>query len=379
MTDFPIGKLTTAQTPCYYYDLRLLHRTLNAVKDAAGDYVVHYAIKANHNHRILSDIASAGFGADCVSGREIEAACSAGFNPRSICFAGVGKTDREIVTALRIGIGCFNVESIPELEVIDDLAAAEGMQANIALRVNPNIDAHTHHYVTTGLAENKFGINLEQLDEAIKLAKKLDHVKLTGLHFHIGSQILDMAPFAALCSKINEIQALYPSEPFESINVGGGLGVDYMNPDTDPIPNFQAYFNTFRRNLRLHPGQKLHFELGRSIVAQCGSLISRVVYVKKGQSKSFVIVDAGMSELIRPALYGAHHVIENITAQSPEPTETYDVVGPVCESSDVFATNEKLPVTSRGDILAFRSAGAYGETMASNYNLRQLNKPIFEL
>lgn len=379
MADFPVSRLESAETPCYYYDLALLHRTLDAVIAAAGDYHVHYAVKANANPRILAEIASRGLGADCVSGAEVEAAVAAGFNPGSICFAGVGKTDKEITKALSLGIGCFNVESQPELAVIDELAGRMGLVANVAIRVNPNIDAHTHHYITTGLAENKFGISVELLPDVIEMALSLKNVRLLGLHFHIGSQVLDMEPYAALCRKINELQARFPSLTLATINVGGGLGIDYENPDAHPVPDFEAYFSVFRENLHLHPGQQLHFELGRSVVAQCGSLVSRVVYVKKGLKKSFVIVDAGMSELLRPALYGAHHKIENLTAPKSAPEEVYDVVGPICESSDVFATDEKMPLTSRGDIVVFRSAGAYGETMASHYNLRELNQSIFKL
>lgn len=365
------------ETPFYFYDLALLKRTLAACVSAAGDYKLHYAVKANFDSRVLQTIALSGLGADCVSGGEVKAACQAGFAPKSIVFAGVGKTDKEINFALDVGIGCFNVESIPELSIIDELAGKKGVTANIALRVNPNIDAHTHHYITTGLAENKFGLNIEQLPSVIEYAQSLKHVRLKGLHFHIGSQILDMAPYVALCNKINEIQRRFAYVAFETINVGGGLGIDYENPDANPIPDFEAYFDVFRNNLQLRSGQELHFELGRSIVAQCGSLISRVVYVKEGVKKTFVIVDAGMSELLRPALYGAHHVIENLSADAAAPKMRYDVVGPICESSDVFAVDEMLPQTKRGDLIAFRSAGAYGETMASHYNLRELNPSIY--
>lgn len=376
---FPISEFQKAETPFYFYDLNLLQQTLTTVKEAAGDYCVHYAVKANANERILRLVAQNGFGADCVSGGEVMAAFNAGIEARKIVFAGVGKTDREIRDALKIGIGCFNVESLPELENINRIAEEMQKCAPIALRVNPNIDAHTHHYITTGLAENKFGINIGQLPNVIEAAQSMTSVKLVGLHFHIGSQILDNAPFVALCEKINELQNRLAYVAFESINVGGGLGVDYEAPDANPIPDFKSYFKTFRDNINLRPGQTLHFELGRSVVAQCGSLISRVLYVKHGVAKTFVIVDAGMSELLRPALYGAHHVIQNLSAVSCEATETYDVVGPICESSDVFSTGELLPVTQRGDLIAFRSAGAYGETMASHYNLRNLKNPIFSI
>ncbi len=359
------------QTPVYSYDLTVLRRTLDKVTHAAGDFKVHYAVKANANPRILSEIARYGLGADCVSLGEIIAAHSVAISADKIVFAGVGKTDREITEALNLGIRCFNVESLPELQVIDEIAGQINLKAGVCLRINPNIDAHTHHYITTGLAENKFGINLEQLDEVLAITRGLKNVELLGLHFHIGSQILDLEPFIALCNKINALNR----PEYKIINVGGGLGINYDNPGE--MPDFQSYFDCFRRYLRLYPNQELHFELGRSIVAQCGSLLTRVVYVKKGINKSFVICDGGMNALIRPALYGAHHKIENISSKGLE--DTYDVVGPICESSDVFGVDIKLPETHRGDILAIRSAGAYGETMASNYNLRKLQSPVFEI
>lgn len=373
---FPMTDFNDRQTPFYFYDLGLLRRTLDDVKANCGDFHVHYALKANANETVVSTIAAAGLGADCVSGGEVMQAVKCGVDPRKIVFAGVGKTDSEIKLSLQLGIGCFNVESTEEMEVISSLAVELGKTASIAIRVNPNVDAHTHANITTGLAENKFGINLEQLDAAVAKARALPSLQLIGLHFHIGSQVLDFAPFAQLCGVINALNDKY--EGLKSINVGGGLGIDYVNPDIHPVPDFKDYFDTFRNNLKLRPGQTLHFELGRSIVAQCGSLISRVVYVKRGTAKNFLIVDAGMSELIRPALYDAHHVIQNLSATPNAPTEVYDVVGPICESSDVFGTDESLPLSHRGDIMAFRSAGAYGEVMASNYNLRSLNPPCFK-
>ncbi len=376
--NFPINKFRDKETPFYFYNLGLLRQTLNRVLTAAGEAHVHYAIKANNDPRVLQTIAAAGLGADCVSGGEIQAALDAGFPSDKIFFAGVGKTDKEINLALDANIGCFNVESIPELVVISQLAAMRNREARIALRVNPNIDAHTHEYITTGLEENKFGINLEQLHEALELAQSLPNIELTGLHFHIGSQILNMEAYEHLCKRIKEIEAEFPNVNFKILNVGGGLGIDYDHPDENPIPDFKAYFDVLRSNLPLKSGQELHCELGRSIVAQCGSLISRVVYVKAGTKKNFVIIDAGMTELIRPALYGAYHLIQNISAPTAEPVKLYDVVGPVCESSDVFATDQLLPETHRGDIIAIRSAGAYGETMASRYNLRNLNSTIYE-
>lgn len=380
-TVFLIEQLQAAKTPCYFYDMRLLADTLAAVRAEvpANDpaYCVHYAVKANANPVILAEMARQGFGADCVSGGEIKLAIEAGISAKKVVYAGVGKTDAEIEYALQASIGCFNVESEPELRIINEIAERLGVKAQVALRVNPNIDAHTHHHITTGLAENKFGINLELLPAIITLFDELNAVEFVGLHFHIGSQVLSMEPYELLCRRIETLQEELESQGVRvrSINVGGGLGIDYDEPDRHPIPDFKAYFSTFRNNLKLRPWQSLHFELGRSMVAQCGSLITRVLYVKHGTAKKFAIVDAGMTELIRPALYGAHHMIQNLSNRGPR--ELYDVVGPVCESSDYFGKNEKLSTVHRADIIAIRSAGAYGEVMASHYNCRQLQPAIF--
>lgn len=367
--------LKSVRTPFYYYDTQLLDQTLDILRDMSNypGFRVHYAIKANANPVILSHILNAGLGVDAVSGGEIQAALNAGFAPDKIVFAGVGKRDDEIELALKHGIECLNVESEAELEVIESIAAAIGVKAPVALRVNPNIDAHTHSYITTGLAENKFGISIEMLEAIVKRCVASPHIDLRGLHFHIGSQITQSDPFRMLCNVVNNLQDHYNAQGiyFPIINVGGGLGVDYDHPDANPVPDFRTYFSMFHKHLRLRPGQELHFELGRSIVAQCGSLITKVLYVKQGLNKRFVIVDAGMTDLIRPALYQAHHTIQNLTFASGE-TAVYDVVGPICESSDVFGKDEQLPVTTRGDFLALRSAGAYGEIMASRYNCREL-------
>ena len=374
---FPTEKLQGLQTPLYYYDVELLRQTLRAINAEAGkneNYRVHYAIKANANPKLLRIIREAGLGADCVSGGEIEACVRAGFPSSKIVFAGVGKSDWEINLGLDNGIFCFNVESIPELELINELAAAKGTTARVAFRLNPNVGAHTHANITTGLAENKFGIAMGDMETVIAKAAKLDHVRFVGLHFHIGSQILDMGDFRALCNRVNDLQDQLERQRIivEHINVGGGLGVDYEHPNRMPIPDFKAYFDTYRKHLKLRPGQTLHFELGRAVVAQCGSLITRTLYIKKGTFKQFAIVDAGFTDLIRPALYQAYHKIENIS--SDEPTEAYDVVGPICESTDVFAKQTDLNACRRGDLLAIRSAGAYGEIMASQYNCRPLPK-----
>lgn len=368
------------RTPFYYYDTDLLKETLRSLCDECRNYPdfrIHYAVKANSNSRILEIIRSYGLGADCVSGGEILAALRAGFPADEIVFAGVGKADWEIDLALDRGISCFNVESLAELEVIDGLASKKGKVARIALRINPDVGAHTHSNITTGLAENKFGICKDDIDEVIGHLSGMPNVKLAGIHFHIGSQILDLTDFSALCNRVNEIQdRLAALNVFVGhVNVGGGLGIDYINPDLNRIPDFHSYFSCFKRHLRLRPGQILHFEPGRSVVGQCGSLITKVLYVKKGKHKQFAVVDAGMTELIRPALYQAHHLIVNITSEQPE--ETYDIVGPVCESSDVFGKARRLAGTRRNDLIAIRSAGAYGEVMASRYNCRELPESIF--
>ena len=374
---FPIDKFQEIQTPFYYYDTAVLRKTLKTINEEAGkheNFEVHYAVKANANPKVLNIICQAGLGADCVSGGEIQAATNAGFPASKIVYAGVGKSDWEINLGLEKGIFCFNVESIPELEVINELAEKQGKMAQVCFRINPNVGAHTHANITTGLAENKFGIAMEDMENVIGEAAQMKNIKFLGLHFHIGSQILDMGDFEALCNRINELQDQLESHHIivKNINVGGGLGIDYNHPNRVPIPDFKAYFDTYAKFLKLREGQKLHFELGRAVVGQMGSLITKVLYVKQGTAKQFAIVDAGMTDLIRPALYQAYHKIENISSNEPE--ETYDVVGPICESSDVFAKAIDINKTHRGDLIALRSAGAYGEIMASQYNCRQLPK-----
>lgn len=371
------------QTPFYYYDIALLQATLDAIRHEIAqhpNYHVHYALKANANPRLLEVIQQAGLGADCVSGGEVQRAIEAGFPADKVVYAGVGKSDREILLALQHDIFCFNVESIPELQVINELAEREGKVARVCLRINPDVEAHTHTHIVTGMAENKFGIALADMMTVVEMVNELPHVSFEGLHFHIGSQITNMQDYVALCQRVNEIQyqlnkhGIYPSV----INVGGGLGIDYQSPENHPIANFKAYFQVFTQHLHLRAEQSLHFELGRSVVAQCGSLITQVLYVKQAATKQFAIVDAGMTELIRPALYQARHKIVNLTSQSNN-IEKYDVVGPICESSDVFDKDVQLPTTKRGDIIAIRSAGAYGESMASTYNCRPLPKSYTEL
>lgn len=372
---FPVEQLQQIETPFYYYDTDLLRKTLKAVQQEAGrhpGFIVHYAVKANANPKVLNIICQSGLGADCVSGGEIRAALNAGFPASKIVYAGVGKSDWEIDLGLSKGISCFNVESLAELEVIEERARMMGKKAPVALRINPEVGAHTHSNITTGLAENKFGIALRDMEQVIEQALAMPDIHLKGLHFHIGSQILDMGDFSALCNRINDILNRLERLHYrmESINVGGGLGVDYFHPNRVPLADFKSYFSTFAKNLKLRSHQTLHFELGRAIVAQCGTLFTRTLYIKQGAVKQFLIVDAGMTDLIRPALYQAYHKIENLSSDAP--TQTYDVVGPICESSDVFAKAIDVNGARRGDLIAIRSAGAYGEIMASQYNCRKL-------
>jgi len=392
-----ISRFQNIETPFYYYDLALLNKTLQACKTAADRYGfhVHYAMKANFNPKVLTAIQSYGFGADCVSGNEVKAAIDNGFGQGKVVFAGVGKSDREINMALDADIFCFNVESIQELAVINELAKAKNKKARVAIRINPNVDAHTHHFITTGLDENKFGVNSWQLNDVVDALRKYDNLQFVGIHFHIGSQITDLEVYKSLCIRINEMQDWFEDHGFKItvLNTGGGLGVDYHNPDTNPIPDFEGYFKVFKDFLNVKPGQEVHFELGRALVAQAASLVSRVLYVKNGQKKNFLVLDAGMTELIRPMLYQAYMKIENLSREAETGSQKsevgsqtsegqshishlksqilkYDVVGPICESTDCFQKDVELPESFRGDIFAVRTAGAYGEVMASRYNLR---------
>ncbi len=377
--EFPIQRFNSLETPFYYYDVDLFRKTLDKIVEETKyrPFVVHYALKANANERILREIASYGFGADCVSGNEILRALEFGIPASKIVFAGVGKSDKEINIGLDNDIFCFNVESIPEIEVLNDLAAKKGKTASVALRINPNVDARTHKYITTGLDENKFGINEQDIPETLKKVCESSNIKLIGLHFHIGSQITDLTSFEDLCVKVKELQYWFNSQgiEFPMINVGGGLGINYQHPNHFPIADFESYFKLFEKYMELRDNQTIHFELGRSVVAQSGSLISRVLYVKNGIKKNFLILDAGMTDLIRPALYQAFHQIENISSE--EELAIYDVVGPICESSDTFAEEIMVNSSKRGDLIAIRSAGAYGESMVSRYNYRDIPASYF--
>ena len=392
-----ISRFQDIETPFYYYDMEVLRQTLAACHAASSkyDFHVHYAMKANFNPKVLDMIQSFGFGADCVSGGEVKAAIEHGFGKEKVVFAGVGKSDKEINAALDADIFCFNVESVQELTIINDLAKAKNKVAGVAIRINPNVDAHTHHYITTGLDENKFGINTWQLGDVATTLRACSNLQFLGIHFHIGSQITDLEVYRSLCIRINEMQDWFEDRGFKVkiLNTGGGLGVDYYNPDTNTIANFEGYFKVFKDFLNVKPGQEVHFELGRALVAQSASLISRVLYVKNGQKKNFLVLDAGMTELMRPMLYQAYHEVENISRQfavssgqlAEEPltthnsqlTTNYDVVGPICESTDCFRKDVPLPESFRGDLIAVRTAGAYGEVMASGYNLRTKAESVY--
>lgn len=378
-----VARFKKLETPFYYYDLNLLDQSLMACKLASEKFSfhVHYALKANFNDEVLKAIQKSGFGADCVSGNEVKKAIEIGFNPSNIVFAGVGKSDKEINEALRNNIYCFNVESVQELGVINELALKQSKVAKVAIRINPNVDAYTHQYITTGLEENKFGVNQWELPACVDELKKSSNIKLIGIHFHVGSQITNLDVFKSLCLKVNELNTWFLERGFDLkvLNVGGGLGVDYQHPDENSINDFPGFFEIYDKFLERRTGQEVHFELGRALVAQCGSLVSRILYVKNGIKKNFLVLDAGMTELMRPALYQAYHKIENISADATNPKVSYDVVGPICESTDCFGKEIELPESNRGDIIAIRTAGAYGEVMASGYNLRERVKSIYSL
>ncbi|MEY1637934.1 diaminopimelate decarboxylase [Tenuifilum osseticum] len=367
------------QTPFYQYDLALLNDTLNAAVAQATryGYTIHYALKANANPALLKIISGAGFGADCVSGNEIKVALKNGFKPQGIVFAGVGKTDWEIEYAIEQNIQCIHCESVQEFQVIEQIAQKLNKTASIALRINPNVDANTHKSITTGLKENKFGMSAEEASLILNSANKYKNINLVGLHFHIGSQIMNMEVFKNLALEVNRIQERLQSKALPYLNLGGGLGIDYINPSINRIADFEGYFKTI--NQWLNPGkeQTIHFELGRSLVGQCGQLYTRVLYTKTTKSRNFAIVDAGMNALIRPALYGAIHRIENISKIEYPTIATYDVVGPICETTDCFGEQVNLPNTERGDLLVVHSCGAYAESMASDYNLRERPKSVF--
>jgi len=371
-------KLTKLKTPFYFYDLDLLDKTILSLKESLDpNYSVYYAIKANNNSKIIKLIKDHDLGIDAVSGEEINKSLNNSIKPKKIVFAGVGKTKDEIIFAIRKKIYLFNCESFDEISLIDKISNELNVKTKIAIRLNPNIDSRSHKYIKTGMFDSKFGIQIDHLDEILEKIKKLNHIDLKGYHFHLGSQIDDLGVFRKLCKVSNEINIYLKNKNFNitDINLGGGLGINYKEPDLNLIPDFNSYFQIFKKNLIYFDNQKIHFELGRSIVGQSGSLFSSILYLKKSFNKHFIIIDAGMTELIRPALYNAQHHIENLSSNKKE--IKYDVVGPLCESSDTFAKDYYLNQSKIGDLIVIRSTGAYGEVMSSNYNLRKKVKAYY--
>ena len=374
------AKLRAYETPFYLYDMALLRQTLESVvyESKRYGYHLHYAIKANYDDRILQVIREYGLGIDCASGNELKKAIEAGFDPKKIVYAGVGKKDKELKYAIEQEILAINVESLEELFLLDKLSGEAGKVTEVALRVNPDIDPKTNHCIDTGQADSKFGISYEEILENADELKKLKNLKLIGIHLHIGSQIRELHVFENMCNKVNVIVENMErlGFSFRFVDVGGGLGVNYEVPENEPIPNFASLFSIIHNHLSVGD-REVHFEFGRAIVAECGELITSVLFNKTtATGRRLVIVDASMTELIRPALYGSYHNIENITSDS-ELTTKYTVVGTACESTDVFQENVSLKKTKRGDLLALKSAGAYGMSMASRYNLHDLPGAVY--
>lgn len=353
-------------TPSYFYNLDVLEETIDEIITNRQEIDVFYSFKANSNVEILKFIRDKGLGAEVVSIGELNLALDLGF--KKIVMSGVGKTDEQIEKAIINNIDSINIESIQEIQVINEIAKNLRRKARVSLRINPNVDPLTHKAITTGLSENKFGINFEHLDKALDLVKKSEYMEFVGLHFHIGSQITSMSVFKNLVIRVNEIYEYVMERNFDVklLNLGGGLGIDYHNPDS--IPSFKPYFETIRKFVKVN--SKICVEPGRAVVGQSGTLISKVLFKKDNVGKEILIIDTGMNHLIRPALYEAFHLIQNLSKIEGKNEFLYDVHGPICESTDCFAKNILLPFTERGDYLIVRSAGAYGETMMSDYNLR---------
>ena len=375
-----VGRISAIKTPFYLYDMDLLRKTLEAAAEGARKrgYRLHYAVKANFDPRVLALIRQYGLGIDCVSGGEVRCAIESGFDPSGIVYAGVGKSDDEIRYAVGQGIFSLNCESLEELAAVNDICGEMGKVQNVALRINPDVDPRTHKCISTGQADSKFGISYEDAFSKAEWIQSLRNIRIRGLHLHVGSQITHMEVFEELCLKVNDIMEglIGAGFSFDYIDLGGGLGIDYDCPEREPVPQFEAVYQTVERTLKAD-GRSVHFEFGRAIVGQCGELVTSVLFRKTtATGRELVIVDASMSELIRPALYGSHHDIENLTSHSYD-SKTYTVVGTVCESTDVFARDIELPTTVRGDILTIKSAGAYGMSMASRYNLHDIHPAVY--
>ena len=373
-----LKKFTELPTPFYFYDTDILRENLKSLSNCLKtNNKVFFSVKSNTNPKILNIISDHKLGIDAVSFNEIKHCLRNGFIADDIVFAGVGKTDKEIEDGIKCNISCFNVESFQELDLINKLSKKQSKKTNVSIRINPNITSDTNKKIQTGSDEDKFGIDIKDINHIPELSK-LSNIDITGIHFHIGSQLLDLKPFKKLCVITNDITTHLKENgvKLRNINVGGGLGIDYDDPINNPISNFNDFINLFNKNINLDKNQSIHFELGRSVVGQCGYLISRILYEKISYNKNFLILDSGMNNLIRPALYNSIHKISNISVNNKDYIN-YDVVGPICESTDTFAKNYKLPSSSRGDLIAIHSCGAYAESMSSNFNLRGNIKSYF--
>lgn len=360
---------TKVGTPFYIYSKKAILDQIYQYKDAFKDYptLICFALKANSNLSLLKIFEENGLGADIVSGGELYKAKKAGFPSNKIVYAGVGKTDPEIVYAINENILSFNVESVMELEVINEIAGKQNKKANVSIRINPDVDPKTHPYISTGLKKSKFGIDIDQALDVYKKAVKMENLNVVGIHCHIGSQIMDVSVYKEAVEKTVELVFSLKKEGInlEFIDIGGGLGVKYYPEDNPPTPYDLA--NTVLPIVR-QTGLKLIVEPGRSLIAQAGALITKVIFVKDKKDKHFVIVDSGMNDLIRPSIYNSYHHI--ITVEEKTEKMVADIVGPICETGDFFGLDREIGKVNRGDLIAILTAGAYGSSMASNYNVR---------
>ena len=363
-------------TPFYCYSTATLERHYRVFADSFAGMpgtLVCYSVKANSNLGVLATLARAGAGMDVVSEGELHRALAVKVAPEKIVFSGVGKTRDEMAFALDRGIFAFNVESEPELRSLSEVAVAKGRTARIAIRVNPDVDAKTHHKIATGKAENKFGVPFAEALPLYGLARELPNIEASGVHMHIGSQITDLAPFRNAFALLKELVGSLRAGSFaiDFVNLGGGLGIPYR--DDQPAPPLPSDYAKLVREVIGNLGLRLLFEPGRMITGNAGILVSRVLYVKRGAAKTFTIIDAAMNDLLRPTLYEAHHEILPVVAPEPgTPTIVTDVAGPVCETGDYLALGRTLPQLHPGDLIAVMTAGAYGAVLASEYNSRLL-------
>jgi diaminopimelate decarboxylase len=374
--DVPIEAIAAGVgTPFYCYASATIEHHYRVFKEAFApdDALIAYAVKANSNLAVIATLARLGAGADVVSGGELARALAAGVPAERIVFSGVGKQQSEMQAALAAGIHQFNVESEPELDLLSQVASAMGKTAPIAFRINPDVDAKTHAKISTGMADNKFGVPWARAMDIYARAAKLPGIRIVGLDIHIGSQITDLAPVRAAFSKARELAVALRAagHAIERIDLGGGLGIPYFDTASPPPP--PGDYAQLAREIIAPLGARMIVEPGRMIVGNAGVLVARVIYVKQGESRTFLIIDAAMNDLIRPALYGAYHAIVPVRAPPPgAPLQRYDVVGPVCESTDTFTRERELSALAAGELVAILSAGAYGAVLASSYNTRPL-------